>query len=224
MSVDLAQQLLFEKFKTEPFHNLYLLHQKSPTTHLYGGTCSDKTLSYLGAAKNAGLDAHLHSARINGQEIHRLVRLEIDNERYFADIGNGWPSIKLYSATRPVRYECYGMCFRTNIDNGTVSVYHRKNGVEKKQMEIDSGDKSHTKVMQEISNRFSSNIVYPFSDQLRFSMIVGDQFLFIRDTKLEVYSKGNYEEVTNIDRKSLRDTIKHYFSYDIKSVGLDEVF
>ncbi|KMV28378.1 hypothetical protein AB733_24090 [Photobacterium swingsii] len=86
MTVQLAQKILLDKFKQEPFHNLYLLNNVQPSTTAYGGTCSDKTLSYLEAAKVAGFDAHLHSARIGGQDIHRLVRLEIGNQRYFADI------------------------------------------------------------------------------------------------------------------------------------------
>ena len=70
MTVRLAQQILLEKFQREPFHNFYLINDIQPTTGVYGGTCSDKTLSYLEAVKTAGLDAHLHSARIGGKEIH----------------------------------------------------------------------------------------------------------------------------------------------------------
>ena len=122
MTVQLAQKILLKKFEKEPFHNLYLLHNVQATSTEFGGTCSDKTLSYLVAAKAAGLDAHLHSARIDGQETHRLVRLEIENQRYFADIGNGWPSIQLYPAESPIVYECYGMRFRTEVENGVLSI------------------------------------------------------------------------------------------------------
>lgn len=215
MTVRLAQQILLDKFQQEPFHNFYLLNDIQPTTLLYGGTCSDKTLSYLEAVKAAGLDAHLHSARIGGNEIHRLVRLEIDNQRYFADIGNGWPSIHLFPADTPIEYECYGMTYRTKIKDGAITVYHKKNGVEKQQMEIDIAEKSDAEIRQRIANRFSSNIIYPFSNQLRFSMVVGQRFLFIRDTQLEIYSSDGYEEVSNITKSDIKTVIMKYFNYDI---------
>lgn len=215
MTVRLAQQILLDKFQQEPFHNFYLLNGIQPTTLLYGGTCSDKTLSYLEAVKAAGLDAHLHSARIGGNEIHRLVRLEIDNQRYFADIGNGWPSIHLFPVDTPIEYECYGMTYRTKIKDGVITVYHKKNGVEKQQMEIDIAEKSDAEIRQRIANRFSTNIIYPFSNQLRFSMVVGQRFLFIRDTQLEIYSSDGYEEVSSITKSDIKTEIMKYFNYDI---------
>lgn len=218
MTVHLAQQILLAKFKQEPFHNLYLLNNVHPATMAYGGTCSDKALSYLDATKAVGLDAYLHSARIGGQDIHRLVRLEINNQRYFADIGNGWPSIQLIPAATPILYECYGMRFRTTIENGVITVYHRKRNAEKKQMEIDIAAKSETEIYHSIENRFSADIIYPFSSQLRFSMVVGKRFLFIRDTQLEIYSNSGYEEVLNISMSNLRDVIEGYFGYDIKPI------
>ena len=218
MTVHLAQQILLAKFKQEPFHSLYLLNNVHPATMAYGGTCSDKALSYLAAAKAAGLDAYLHSARIGGQDIHRLVRLEINNQRYFADIGNGWPSIQLIPAATPILYECYGMRFRTTIENGVITVYHRKRNVEKKQMEIDIAAKSETEIYHSIENRFSADIIYPFSSQLRFSMVVGKRFLFIRDTQLEIYSNSGYEEVLNISMSNMRDVVEGCFGYDIKPI------
>lgn len=216
MTINLAQQILLNKFKKEPFHNLYLLNNVQPITTVYGGTCSDKAISYLAAAKAVGLEAYLHSARIGGQDIHRLVRLEIDNQRYFADIGNGWPSIQLFPASHPIVYECYGMRFRTSIENGVITVYHRKRGVEKQQMKIDITEKPETEIYQSIAKRFSANINYPFSNKLRFSMVVGERFLFIRDTKIEIYSCSGYEEVLNISISNLQNVIGEYFGYDIK--------
>lgn len=215
MTVQLAQQILLDKFQREPFHNFYLLNDVQPTTGVYGGTCSDKTLSYLEAAKSAGLDAHLHSARIGGKEIHRLVRLEIDNQRYFADIGNGWPSIHLFPANTPIEYECYGMAYRTRVEEGVITVYHRKNGIEKQQMEIDIEEKPDAEIRQSIANRFSANITYPFSNQLRFSMISGRRFLFIRDTLLEIYSDAGYEEISSLTKIDIKTLIMKYFKYDI---------
>jgi len=218
MTEKLAELILLDKFRREPFHNLYLLNKVQPSITAYGGTCSDKALSYLEAALAAGLDAHLHSARINGQENHRLVRLEIGNQRYFADVGNGWPSIKLFSAVSPVSYECYGMRYKTIVESGVLKIYLLKQGVEKQQMEIDTAAKPEAEIRQGISNRFSSNIIYPFNKQLRFSMIVDSRFLFIRGSRLEIYSKHGYEEVSDISASDLEKVLMKYFGFDIKPI------
>ena len=217
MSVRLAQKILLDKFRQEPFHNLYLLNNIKSVVTKYGGTCSDKTLSYLSAVRAAGLDAYLHSARIGGQEIHRLVRLEIDNERYFADIGNGWPSLQLFPASKPVNYECYGMRYRTEIKDQVMKVFHTKHGLEKQQMELDLEEKFESVILQDISQRFNRNIVYPFQKYLRFSMVVDDKFLFIRDRCLEVYkSEQNYSEIL-VD-ENLEMFIQQHFKYDIRVI------
>jgi len=218
MSIQLAEYILLKKFKREPFHNLFLLNNIHPKTTAYGGTCSDKTLSYLAEVKAAGFEAYLHSACIGGEDIHRLVRLEIEGGRYFADIGNGWPSIQLFSADTPVTYECYGMRYRTVIENGVITVYHLKRGIEKIQMEIDIAVKPESMIYKSIKDRFSSNITYPFSNELRFSMVVGDRFLFVRDTQLEIYSHDGYEEISNIHMKNLESTIVNHFDYDIRPI------
>lgn len=216
MSVALAERILRSKFEKEPFHNLYILNSIQPITNDYGGTCSDKALSYLTATQEAGFNTHLHSARIGGQEIHRLVRLEIDGRRYFADVGNGWPSLKLYPADEAIYYKYFGMSFRTEVTNGTLVVYHNKCGDEKLQMEIDIDCKSEVILRQRIAERFTSNIIYPFRDELRFSMVVGERFLFIRDTQLEIYSSDSCEIVVGINMDNHYNMIDRYFGYDIR--------
>lgn len=85
-------------------------------------------------------------------------------------------------------------------------------------MEIDIAAKSETEIYYSIENRFSANITYPFSNQLRFSMVVGKRFLFIRDTQLEIYSNSGYEKVLNISMSNLKDVIERYFGYNIKPI------
>jgi hypothetical protein len=87
-------------------------------------------------------------------------------------------------------------------------------------MEIDIEEKSEDEIRQGITTRFSSNITYPFSNQLRFSMVVGERFLFIRDTKLEIYSFGSYKEVSDINMSNLQNLIDKYFNYDITPLHL----
>lgn len=216
MSIQLAEDLLLQKFQQEPFHNLYLLQGVEPTTLVHGGTCSDKTLSYLSSAREAGLDAHLHSARIGGEEIHRLARLELGGRRFFADVGNGWPSIKLYSADTPTHYSSFGMEFRSEVDAGVIRIFHRKRSVEKLQMEIDTQPVPEEEMGLRIKRRFSSGITYPFQEELRFSMVVGERFLFLRHTQLEIYEDHRNHILTGISQENLPYITRTYFHYDLQ--------
>ncbi len=205
------EALMLEKFRTEPFHNLHLLYSPNVQESLPGGTCSDKTLSFRDAALRAGFDVALHSGYIGGREIHRLVRATIDGRRYFADVGNGWPALKLYPADRETRFSCYGMTFRTSLKNGRVSVFHRKRGRESLQLEIEVDGKPEHEILADIKQRFSSGIVYPFSNSVRFSLVVGQRFLFLRGDRLEIYSEHGFEVIEGIGEKDLPEVVRTYF-------------
>ena len=210
------EALMLEKFKTEPFHNLHLLYDSSAQQILPGGTCSDKTLSFLDAASKAGFDVALHSGFIDGREIHRLVRATIGGRRYFADVGNGWPALKLYPADRETSFRCFGMSFRTAIEGQRVLVFHDKRGRESLQLEIDVNGKPEYEILADIQRRFSSDITYPFSNGVRFSLVVGPRFLFLRGDRLEVYEESNFRTVEGIGPDDLPGVIHRYFGYDVQ--------
>ena len=210
-----VELLMLEHFRTEPFHNLHLLYgQIEPAPP--GGTCSDKTLSFLAAGKRAGFDVALHSGFIGGREIHRLARVRVGRGVFFADVGNGWPALKLYPADRPSSYRCYGMGFRTEVAPGRVTVFHQKRGREALQLEIEVDARPEAEIRAHIEGRFSSGVVYPFSDSLRFSQVVGSRFMFLRGDRLEIYSDSGFEAVEGIDDARVREVLHDYFGYDVR--------
>ncbi len=215
-SVQTVEALMHEKFMSEPFHNLHLIYGKRLRSPKQGGTCSDKTLSFLTTAQQAGVDALLHSGFIDGREIHRLAAVHIGGRRYFADVGNGWPALKLYPADREIHYRCFGMGFRTEIKSSRVSVFHERNGKEILQLEIDLYSRPEHDIMADIASRFSSGIEYPFSTSLRFSMIVGNRFLFLRGNRLEIYSDSGFEMIEGIEGAKVPSMIHQYFGYDVE--------
>ena len=91
-------------------------------------------------------------------------------------------------------------------------------------MEIDIKEKSEKTIQKSIARRFSSGVVYPFSNQLRFSMVVDQRFLFIRKTTLEIYSNNYYEEVPHINITDLKKIIMTYFKYDAVSLKLESLY
>lgn len=211
-----VELLVVEKFRTEPFHNLYLRYGYPQASLDWGGTCSDKTISFLEALRAIGVTSSLHSGFIDGREIHRLVKLFIGDSAYFADVGNGWPAIKLYPLDRGVSYGCFGMTFRTEIQGRRMVVFNTRNGVERRQVEIDFDGKPEAQILEDIAARFDGRVEYPFSKGVRFSQIVGDRFLFLRDTRLEIYSEGApLEVIDGLHEELLPSTLYQYFGFDI---------
>ena len=209
-SVTAVEALMLRHFREEPFHNLFMIYERQEGA-VPGGTCSDKTLSFVEDCRLAGFDVALHSGFIKGEEIHRLARLRIDGRDFFADVGNGWPSLHLYPADREVSYHCFGIGFRTEIRDGRVSVFYEKGGDEALQLEIDVRGRPESEIMEDIKNRFNSGMVYPFSDRLRFSRVVGDRFLFLRSDSLEIYSDNGFDVVEGIDEARVPAILKQYF-------------
>ncbi len=213
-----VEMLMLEHFKTEPFHNLHLIYGQRVHAGR-GGTCSDKTLSFLAAGKRAGFDVSLHSAFIGGHEVHRLARVRVGRRLFFADVGNGWPALKLYPADREISYRCFGMGFRTEVAGGRVTVLHEKRGRESLQLEIDVRPRPESEIRAQIEGRFSSGVVYPFSDSLRFSLVVGSRFLFLHGDRLEIYSDDGFEEVEGVDAASVPVVLRQYFGYELNAGG-----
>lgn len=217
-SVRAVEALMLQHFRTEPFHNLQLIYGPRIGSAVPGGTCSDKTQSFVAAGLRAGLDISLHSGFIGGREIHRLARVRIGARQFFADVGNGWPALQLYPADRKTSFRCFGMGFRTEIEDGRLSVFHEKMGRESLQLEIDVCGRPEYEIRADIEARFSSGVVYPFSNSLRFSLVDGDRFLFLRGDRLEIYGDRGFECLEGIDDARLPDVLREYFGYDVRAL------
>lgn len=206
------EALIFEKFEHEPFQNLNRRYGQHLDCPLPGGTCSEKSLSFINSAKLAGFNAALHTGFIKGEEIHRLARIHINGKTYFADVGNGWPALKLYPADEEVIYECFGMRFRTEICGSRITVFNERNFKEYPQLEIEIAARNESDIQAEIANRYEQGIKYPFSGGVRFAQIIDNRFLFLRDRRLEIHSVGTMEMLENIAETSVPDVLTKYFN------------
>ena len=214
--IDHLEKLMLEHFSTIPFHNLSLLYGEPYDNKILGGTCSDKTLAFLSDARDSGVDAQLHTAYIGGKEIHRLIRVSINGRSFYADVGNGWPALRLFPEDEEIFFECFGMKYRTEIKHDWLYVFHEKQGRESLQMSIHRAPRPESEILNEIGSRFTSGIIYPFSNSLRFSLIVGDEFLFLRGAILERHSKLGFSLET-VDEKDIPDVIQQEFGCDVSS-------
>lgn len=217
IDVDAFEALMLDHFRTEPFHNLRFIYGPSLAPDVRGGTCFYKTRSIIDAGKKAGFDVFWHAGVIRVQEvqwIHWVARVHVEGRAFFADMGNGWPSLKLYPADREVSYRCFGMGFRTEIANGRVTVFHEKHGREALQLEIDVRPRSEPEVLADIERRSSLGEVYPINS-LRFSQVVGDRFLFLRGDRLEIYGDHEFECVEGIVDAHVPRILRDYFGLDV---------
>ena len=212
--IDSIEGLILKHFRTIPFHNLNLLYGTPAENRIPGGTCSDKTLLFLNDARQNNLDVHLHSAYINNKEIHRLVRIIIDGRVYFADIGNGWPTLKLIPSEEETTFHCFGMRYRTEIIDNCIHVFHTKRDSESLQIKIDKTPRPENTILNQIKSRFNSGINYPFSNELRFSLVKGDKFLFLRGNQLETYSNSGCKR-RRVDEEKIPLLIKQEFGFDV---------
>ena len=217
IDVDAFEALMLDHFRTEPFHNLRFIYGPSLAPDVRGGTCFYKTGRIIDVGKKAGFDVFWHAGVIRVQEvqwIHWVARVHVDGRAFFADMGNGWPSLKLYPADREVSYRCFGMGFRTEIANGRVTVFHEKHGREALQLEIDVRPRPEPEVLADIEQRSSLGEVYPINS-LRFSQVVGDRFLFLRGDRLEIYGDHEFECVEGIEDARVPKILRDYFGLDM---------
>ena len=97
-----------------------------------------------------------------------------------------------------------------------MTVFHEKNGKESRQFEIDVRGRPESEIRAEIEGRFTSGVVYPFSNSLRFSLVVGDRFLFLRGGRLEIYSASGFEAHEGIHAAQVPAAVLHHFRCDIE--------
>lgn len=213
---ELVEKMILESFKKEPFHNLYFKYNIIPQTHELGGTCSDKVMSFYRQLCDIGISATLHSSFINEKETHRLVKVQIDEVVYFADVGNGWPSIKMFPLSENYEYNCYGITFKSIITDETMDIFQKKGGVEFLSVSIPLQSKTEDKILNDIKNRFCQSIEYPFRDKIRFTQIIGDYFYFLKDETLTVYENNKDSfSITGLSENSLVQTLESYFNFDL---------
>lgn len=132
----------------------------------------------------------------------------------FDFIDSGWPSLKLYPADEEINFTRFGIKYRTVISNNRISVFHARNGKESLQLEIDPTPRKQEKVKESIAQRFKGGIKYPFSNSLRFSLVVGNRFLFLRGERLEIYTGNGFSIVDGIARELVPKVLNEQFHYD----------
>ena len=218
--IEQVEILLQREYETIPFHNLFMLKGVNGSIDK-GGTCSDKVLHFKQVLKNNGIVSKLHSAFINGKECHRLLSVIIDEQRYFIDVGSGWPCTKLLPDNRPISFSVFGMYFKTVLVADKLLLFHKVGQRPFQLMEsIPLVSASEGAIMKAIQSRFNSGISYPFSNSIRFSQIVGKDFYFLKENTLRKYNDECMEK-KHLTQEETIDTIKNVFKFELQDNLLD---
>lgn len=216
-TINKIESLLLKEYKTVPFHNIFMLHSIENKNLSLGGTCSDKVLHFKQVLAKHKIETKLHSSFINGVECHRMLRITIDSQIYFTDVGSGWPVQKLIPAFTPIEYSVYGMSFKTEILDSEIILYHKTKQEYKRMIRIPKKVKSEKAILLDIKNRYKDTSIYPFQNSLRFSLVKGDSFYFLKGNSLRIFNKiGLSERVLNSNQiqQLLENKLGFHFIYN----------
>ncbi len=182
-------KILKHDFETVPFHNFRIILNKKMELK-YGGTCSDKTLFLKQKLEVLGIKSNLHSAKIDGNEIHRLLKIEINNEPYLLDVGLGWALMHPISLKENMNFNFFGLYFKTEIINNELFLYKQNKGSYNVNYNTLVKTQNQEIIKKQINNRFINTELYPFKNSIRFSKVVNNEFYFLKGNILR-YSKNN---------------------------------
>jgi len=76
------EALTLDYLKKRPFHNLFILHEIDIKDSKLGGICSDLTLEFKEILLENGFEVTLHCSLVDGVEIHKLLKVQIDGKEY----------------------------------------------------------------------------------------------------------------------------------------------
>jgi len=206
-------KILLDDYKLVPFHNFWLLLNKKPIQEL-GGTCSDKTLFLKKKLLIEGVNSNLHSAVINNKNIHRLLKIDIDNKKYFLDVGLGWPIVKPVPIFKNIELNHYGVKFKTEIKNNVLTLSRVKEKINIITYTTTTNDMNQEKIINEINDRFTISNKYPFSNSIRFSKIIDNKFYFLKGNILKYTKKNKIVERKINNLKEYEYLFRELFKFD----------
>jgi hypothetical protein len=205
-------EIIKEDYETIPFHNFRIILKKDMNIKL-GGTCSDRTLYLRQKLDSSGIKTNLHSAKINGKDIHRL--LKINREPYFLDVGLGWPLMQPISLTQNMNFNFFGLYFKTKIIKNQISVYKLNKGIYNLNYTSQIDDINSEIVEKQINDRFNNIEDYPFKDSIRFSKVVDNEFYFLKGNILGYSNNNKFQYKTINTKEEFISLFENIFKFNI---------
>ena len=77
--------------------------------------------------------------------------------------------------------------------------------------------KKEVEIKEDMKNRFSKNIDYPFLNKIRFAQLFEDKFYFLRDDILHIYTNNEKysKTINNLNEDNLSSILKKFFNFNL---------
>jgi|GEM_PF-1264051 len=209
------ENILFDLCKAEPFHNLfYLLGEHNYSTRRLGGTCSDKALRARDVLKNQHIVCRIHTGQLEGGHEHRLLAVVINHEWFYADVGSGWPSYKLFSGSQPSEYRACGIFFHSDVKGDKVDIWHTVENKNGWVLTVPKLMRNERFELNNIKKRYDTKL--PFEQGVRFSQLVDDRFIFLKDKTVRIYRDYRPVEIASLKNAGeIVDYIEDVFKFQL---------
>ena len=209
-------KLIKENFETVPYHNFWLILGSGLNPSEQGGICTDRNLYFYKILKEKGFAVKLHSAKINGENIHQLIKIDILGKPFLIDVGLGWAIMKPIPLYQNSKQRSFGLEFKTVIKNNQLRLYKVNEDTESLNYTTNIFEYSQEQVKIEIDNSYDTKIDYPFRNSIRFSKVIENEFYFLKGNVLH-YSKNDILYQKNINTWiEFENLFKDIFKFDLE--------
>ena len=224
MYLNSIEQTIYKIFEDEPFHNLYQRYGLAFPKYRMddGGSCSVKSLSAQRRLLNlthCNIATELHDSIVhfnNHSYRHLVLKITHHGCIYFADIGNGWPAIKLFPTSHNIKFHCAGIGFYSKLYRKIIKIYQARDGKSFHYLTIPLTTKSEFHSKRQINEHFNHfNENRAPNKELRFAQIIDNQFLFLRGNQINVYHE-DYKKKYDISSKPIAEVLEKYFRFQLE--------
>lgn len=209
-------KLIKENYETVPYHNFWLILETGLNPSEQGGICTDRNFYFYKILKEKGFSVKLHSAQINGENIHQLIKIDISGKYFLIDVGLGWAIMKPIPLNQNSIQKAYALKFETIIENNQLFLYKIEKGNKYLNYSTNISEYDQKQVRKEIDNSYDTKINYPFRNSIRFSKVIENEFYFLKGNILH-YSRNNILHKKQINTELEFDNLfLNVFKFDLE--------
>jgi len=199
-------------WRTVPFHSVFLVYGLPIENSRLGGTCTDRAIFFFDFVKDKypeSLNFRLHRALIKGNETHTVILVTIGNQTYLIDIGANWPVMKLIPCFKEFKFNTFGINFNSKLDGSLLKVFMKRPEDPEFQefLTVDMAPQSTKYVSKKISQRFDPDNQLPFANGLRYAVVHGDTFYFLKQDN--TLSKERPFSIRSYNKMHLKTAASH---------------
>ena len=222
-----------------PFHNFFLLTAKGQKPSIkkiiyymlggYGGLCEVRNPFLYIFLRTLGFEVEFLASTMKSKECHITLLVIIESQKYWVDIGNGFPYFYPIPLGNTKEYSHPFMKYRIMEANNRYELQHqvRYSDGWKTNHSFCSFPVPFAKFDNMIDRHYSQSDWGPFYKAVRMNHWTQEKGYIIRDNLfLEVSSPGNFKKKYLNTFEDLKKILIHYFSIQnfSKVLNLEEVW